>query len=107
MIYDLIPAYQKDIMYYKTHSNVAKIVRYGTQKKTDSYALEPKKDIPDRNFKFAVMSSGFLLCYNIKVPRKHGVVTTGSVDVIDIATATRLHVFKDIDMGYLMSMWTP
>ena len=101
--YVYITAYKKDIVYYKTHGDVAKFLRYGTKKKTDSYTLHPKKEIPDRSFKFAIMSSGFLLCYNIKVQRKHGVTTTGSLDVIDIAKATRLHCFSDFDMGYLMS----
>ena len=82
---------------------MVKFVRYGTENKTDSYALYPKKDIPDRQFKFVVMSSGYLLCYNIYVPRKHGVVTQGLLDVIDIATATRHHCFMDIEMGYLDS----
>ena len=95
-------AHENDIIYHKTWSNVVKFVRYGSDKKTDSYALAPKKDIPDRLFKFAVMPSGYLLCYNIVVQQPPG-LTTGCVDVIDIATASRHHCFMDIEMGYMNS----
>ena len=81
---------------------MVKFVRYGSDRKTDSYALVPKKDIPDRLFKFAVMPSGYLLCYNIVVQRVP-VATAATLDVIDIATANRHHCFMNIDMGLMSS----
>ena len=89
-------------MYYKAHSNVVNFVRYGTKKKTDSYALHPEKDIADRHFRFAVLSTGYLLCYNIRVPHKQVEFTDAILDVINIATAKRHCCFMNIDMGYFM-----
>ena len=97
----VIPAFENDIIYHQVYTNVVNFVRYGADKKTDSYILHPMGDLCDRHFKFAMLSSGYLLCYNIKVQRTH-TTTSAILDVIDIATTRRHHYFVDIDKGYFI-----
>ena len=81
---------------------MVKFVRYGTKMKTDTYALYGKKEAATRICKFVTLSGGYLVCYHFFGASLGAEPGKSTIDIIDIATASRHHHFPSVDAGYIM-----
>ena len=81
-----------NVLFHKGGSNVVKMVRYGTGKKTDTYALYGKKEARTRVCKFAALpATGYLVCFHYRPA--DGATVQGTLDIIDVEKCSRVHCF--------------
>ena len=101
-------AHNNDVIFHRAGGTVVKVIHHNTDRKTDSYALYGKKEAEERVVRFALTSSGMLICYHFVPPTptadNAAPSLEGTIDVVDTETVAKVHTFEKQDGGLFISM---